>query len=103
MLTAFSPKIAVLFPTEDEASAARNTWGALFRGPVLSIEAPDAQGYGKLRSRRFSAAEQQQALLATDGVYVPEDTEVRLPCYSQITHPLCRCCSSPVHGRRISK
>ena len=85
MLSAFSPKIAVLFPTEDEAAAARSVWGALFRGPILSVEVPEAQGFGKLRSRRFSAAEQQQALLATDGVYVPDDTEVRLTLLASIS------------------
>ena len=83
MLSAFSSNIAVLFPTEEEAAVARSTWGALFRGQVLAIEAPDAQGYGKLRSRRFSAAEQQAALLATDGVYVPEGTEVDQHVLSQ--------------------
>ena len=78
MLSSFSQQIVALFPTEEEAATARSSWGALFRGQVLSIDVPDAQGYGKLRSRRFSAAEQQQALLATDGVYVPEGTEVLL-------------------------
>jgi hypothetical protein len=28
------------------------------------MDAPDAKGYGKLRSRKFSALEQEQALLA---------------------------------------
>lgn len=76
MLSSFSSNIVVLFPSEEEAAMARRVWGVLFRGQVLSIDAPDAQGYGKLRSRRFSAQEQEQALLASDGIYVPDGTEV---------------------------
>ena len=57
---------------QTEANLARNLWGATFRGKVLSIDAPDAKGYGKLRSRKFSAIEQEQALLGSDGIYVSQ-------------------------------
>jgi Domain of unknown function (DUF1995) len=66
----------VLFPSESEASTARSIWTNTFKGQVLSIDAPKAQGYGKLRSRRFTLQEQEQALMATDGIYVPEGTEL---------------------------
>jgi hypothetical protein len=80
MLSSFSTNIVALFPSEEEAAIARKIWNVLFRGQVLSIDAPDASsgGYGKLRSRRFSALEQEQALMATDGIYVPDGTEVVL-------------------------
>jgi len=45
-------------------------------GKVLSIDTPGAGGYGKLRSRKFSAMEQEQALFGSDGIYVPSETEV---------------------------
>jgi len=68
--------MVVLFPSEDDAAAARSSWTVAFRGTVLSIDAPDAKGYGKLRSRKFTALEQEQALMATDGVYIPPGTEI---------------------------
>jgi len=77
MFSQLSSTTTVLFPSEGEASIARNLWGPTFRGKVLSIDPPESsKGYGKLRSRRFSAAEQEAALLASDGIYVPEGTEV---------------------------
>lgn len=76
MFTPLSSNMVVLFPSEDDAAAARSTWTVAFRGTVLSIDAPDAKGYGKLRSRKFTALEQEQALMATNGVYVPDGTEV---------------------------
>lgn len=76
MLSSFSTNMVILFPSEDEAREARKVWGVTVRAQVLSIDAPDAAGFGKLRSRRFSALEQEQALLASEGVYVPEGTEV---------------------------
>lgn len=77
MFSSLSSTTTILFPSETEASVARNLWGPTFRGKVLSIDPPEkAKGYGKLRSRRFSAAEQEAALLASDGIYVPEGTEV---------------------------
>lgn len=66
----------VLFPSEAEASEARSIWGSKFKGQVLSIDVPAPKGYGKLRSRRFSAQEQEAALMASDGIFVPEETEV---------------------------
>jgi Domain of unknown function (DUF1995) len=80
MLSSFSSNIVALFPTEDDANNARKIWGVTFRGTILSIELPDTstQKYSKLRSRRFSALEQEQALLSTDGIYLPENTEVVL-------------------------
>jgi len=66
----------VLFPSEEEAADARNGWPT-YRGQCLSIDVDKTKkGYGKLRSRRFSAQEQESALMATDGIYVPEGTEL---------------------------
>lgn len=48
----------------------------LLLGKVLSIDSPGAVGFGKLRSRKFSAIEQEQALFSSDGIYVPSETEV---------------------------
>lgn len=81
MFSSISSTITVLFPSENEASTARSLWsgnnkGALYRGKVLSIDSPAPKGYSKLRSRKFSFEEQQAALLGSDGVYIPEDTEV---------------------------
>ena len=79
MFSSISSTITVLFPTELEANAARNIWGTTsYRGKIVSMDASSSsQGYGKLRSRKFSAMEQEQALLANqDGVYIPTGTEV---------------------------
>lgn len=77
MFSTLSSTSVVLFPTETEANNARNLWGKTYKGKVLSIDVPDSvKGYGKLRSRKFSLEEQEQALFQTDGVYVPDDTEV---------------------------
>lgn len=77
MFVSISSSTTVLFPTEDEAFKARNLWGGLFRGKVLSIDTPDAKGYGKLRSRRFTIEEQEQALLqSSDGIYIPENSDL---------------------------
>ena len=54
MFSALSSNLVVLFPSEEEAFDARTIWGILFRGQVLSIDAPSAKGYGKLRSRKFT-------------------------------------------------
>jgi len=76
MFSILGPTTVVLFPTETEASNARNIWGKQFKGQTLSLDVKPAKGYGNLRSRKFSAEEQEQALLASDGIYVPEETEV---------------------------
>ena len=78
MFQPLSSNLVVMFSTEAEAENARKSWGVVFRGDVLCIDAPnkDAKGYGKLRSRKFTLLEQQQALMASDGVYVPDGTEV---------------------------
>ena len=81
MFSSISSTVTVLFPSEGEASTARSLWtggakGALFRGKVLSIDSPAPKGYSNLRSRKFTFEEQQQALLGSDGIYIPEETEV---------------------------
>ena len=78
MFQPLSSNLVVMFSTEAEAETAKKTWGVVFRGDVLCIDAPnkDAKGYGKLRSRKFTAQEQEQALMASDGIYVPDGTEV---------------------------
>ena len=52
--------------------------GKKFKGQIFSIDTPSPKGYGKLRSRKFSAEEQEQALMSSSGsdVFVPTETEV---------------------------
>jgi hypothetical protein len=78
MFSMLSSTTVCVFPSEAEASAARNLYGAAFRGQCLSIDSAGkgAKGMGKLRSRKFTAEEQEAALLGTDGIYVPDGTEV---------------------------
>ena len=78
MFQPLSSNLVVMFSTEAEAETARKSWGVVFRGDVLCIDAPnkEAKGYGKLRSRKFTLQEQEQALMANDGIYVPDGTEV---------------------------
>ncbi|KAJ1434440.1 hypothetical protein B484DRAFT_326124 [Ochromonadaceae sp. CCMP2298] len=78
MFAILGPTTVVLFPSEAEAQVARNLWGSKFKGQVLSIDVKAAKGMGNLRSRRFSAQEQEAALLGSDGLYVPDGTEVLL-------------------------
>lgn len=78
MFKVLSGTSTVLFPTENMASTARNMWGSKFSGKVLSIDVKPSKGMGKLRSRKFSAEEQEAALLGSDGVYVPDETELLL-------------------------
>ena len=53
-----------MFPTEEEASMARNIWGSTFSGQVLSIDsASNAKGATNLRSRRFSIQEQEGIII----------------------------------------
>ena len=77
MFKIIAPTTVCMFPSEDEASMARNIWGSTFSGQVLSIDAAAAsKGATNLRSRRFSIEEQEAALLGSDGIYVPDGTEV---------------------------
>ena len=76
MFAIIGPTTTVLFPSESEASTARSIWGGKFKGQTLSIDVPAPKGYGKLRSRRFTAQEQEAALMASDGIFVPDETEV---------------------------
>lgn len=78
MFSALQSTTCVLFPTELEATEVRsNPAWRTFKGACLSMEAgKDKAGYGKLRSRRFSAEEQEAVLMGTDGVYIPDGVEV---------------------------
>ena len=78
MFSQIQSSTTVLFPTENAAYEARNLWSASYRGSVMSIDKPGqgSKGYGKLRSRRFSAQEQEQALFGDEGIYIPDKTEV---------------------------
>jgi len=78
MFKVMSSTSTVLFTSENEASTARNLWGSKFGGRVLAIDVKLSKGMGKLRSRKFSAEEQEAALLGSDGIYVPDDTELLL-------------------------
>ena len=63
MFSSINLPTVVLFPTSDEAREARDLWAPAYRGQVLSIETPKLKGYGKLRSRRFTAEEQEQVII----------------------------------------
>jgi hypothetical protein len=76
MFSSIQSTTTVLFPTENAAFEARNLWSASFRGQVVSVDTPGSKGYGKLRSRKFSLAEQEQALMAGNEIYIPDKTEV---------------------------
>lgn len=72
-----STAAVALFPSETEASEARIKWGSSFKGQIFSIDTPSAsKGMGNLYSKRISPQEQEQALLGTDGVYIPEGTQI---------------------------
>eukprot|EP01038_Epipyxis_sp_PR26KG_P005666 gene5666-7823_t len=78
MFAILSSTTVVMFPTENEATLARNTWGSKFNGQVFSLDAPSStkKGMSKLSSRRFTLEEQEAALLGDDGIYIPSGTEV---------------------------
>ena len=66
-----------IFPSESEANNARIKWGSTFKGQVYSIDSQSgAKGAGDLYSKRRSSQEQEQNLLGTDGVYIPEGTQL---------------------------
>lgn len=77
MFSMLGSTTVVLFTTEAEARAAKTSFKG-FAGQCLSIDSAgkSAKGFSNLRSRRFTAEEQEAALLGSDGVYVPDDTEV---------------------------
>jgi hypothetical protein len=76
MFSSLATTSVILFPSEEEASTARNIWGPTFRGKVLSIDSPKTKGATNLMSRKYSIEEQEAALLGSDGIYVPDGTEV---------------------------
>jgi len=77
MFAALQTTTVVMFPTELEAMEARSGW-TQFKGQCLSFDSPtkSAKGFSKLRSRRFTAEEQEAVLMGSDGVYVPDGCEV---------------------------
>ena len=77
MFSVLSSTSIAIFPSEAEASDARMKWGSTFKGQVYSIDAPPgSKGSGNLYSKKMSAQEQEQALLGSDGVYIPEGTQL---------------------------
>ena len=78
MFSMLSSTTVCMFTTEAEARNAKTAFGGAFRGQCLSIDGggKGAKGFSNLRSRRFTAEEQEAALLGSDGIYVPESTEV---------------------------
>ena len=76
MFSSISSTTVALFPSEAEANDARIKWGPTYRGQVFSIDAPGAKGYGKLHSRRGTPQEREAALLGSDGIYIPDGTDV---------------------------
>ena len=81
MFSSISSSTVALFPSEGEASDARVKWGPTFRGQLYSIDAPaPSKAFGNLYSKRVSKQEQEQALLGSDGIYIPDKTDlVSLP------------------------
>ena len=80
MFSMLSSTTVCMFTTQNEARNAKASFGGAFRGQCLSIDggAKGAKGFSNLRSRRFTAEEQEMALLGNDGIYVPEGTELLL-------------------------
>lgn len=77
MFSVLSATAIALFPSETEANDARVKWGSTFKGQVFSIDTPSgSKGMGNLYSKRISPQEKEQALLGTDGVYIPEGTQL---------------------------
>jgi len=77
MFSVLSTETVTLFPSENEANEARIKWGSTFKGEVFSIDSPAGGMKGSnLYSKRLSKQEQEQALLGTDGMYIPEGTEI---------------------------
>jgi hypothetical protein len=78
MFSMLSSTTVCMFTTEGEARNAKTSYGGAFRGQCLSIDGggKGTKGFSNLRSRRFTAEEQEAALLGSDGVYVPDGTEV---------------------------
>ena len=77
MFSVLSTTSIAIFPSEAEASDARMKWGSTFKGQVYSIDAPPgSKGSGNLYSKKMSAQEQEQSLLGSDGVYIPEGTQL---------------------------
>jgi hypothetical protein len=78
MFSMLSSSTVALFTTEADARAAKTAFGRGFRGQCLSIDSAgkSAKGFSNLRSRRFTAEEQEAALMGSDGIYVPDGTEV---------------------------
>ena len=77
MFSSISSSTVALFPSEAEASDARVKWGATFRGQLYSIDAPaPSKAFGNIYSKRVSKQEQEQALLGSDGIYVPDKTDL---------------------------
>ena len=77
MFSSISSSTVALFPSEGEASDARVKWGATFRGQLYSIDAPaPSKAFGNLYSKRVSKQEQEQALLGSDGIYIPDKTDL---------------------------
>ena len=77
MFSMLGSTTCVLFTTEAEARAAKSSFKG-FSGQCISIDSAgkSAKGFSNLRSRRFTAEEQEAALLGSDGIYVPDETEV---------------------------
>ena len=77
MFSILSSTSVALFPSENEANNARIKWGSTFKGQVFSIDSQSGgRGAGDLYSKRRSAQEQEQSLLGTDGIYIPEGTQL---------------------------
>lgn len=77
MFSVLSTSAVALFPSENEANEARIKWGSSFKGEVFSIDSPTGGMKGSnLYSKRISKQEQEQALLGSDGIYIPEGTEI---------------------------
>eukprot|EP01031_Cornospumella_fuschlensis_P043288 gene43288-52910_t len=77
MFSVLSTTTTVQFPTESEAAVARSVWGSKFKGQVLGVQKTASKGMGKtLYSQRMSKEEKEKALIGSDGIYVPEGTEL---------------------------
>ena len=81
MFAVISAQTVALFPSEGEAADARVKWGASFRGQCYAVDstggASSSKAFGSnLYSKRASKQEIEQQLLSSDGIYIPDGTEL---------------------------
>lgn len=76
MFTVLSGTTVVLFSTESEATVARSTWGADFKGKTISFEGAKAALKAAKGKKVSPIMEEELSIAGKDRVIIPEGTEV---------------------------